>query len=334
MELIYIILGLAVGGLITYLIVRPKLKSTIEKDWATQQLNDQLRTDNVGLVLTKNDLVSQVNQKKIEQARLHTSIDELTKYLEDMGVQAEQSAEAIRQLAMTKMQDSFYEAAEKEAEKYRKAVENFQTNYQTAMSDFIKDFKEESKSYKDKIAELNEKYSDLKKVTDAAIAANIREEEKKNNISFYTVGLSDVDIQEVKKIREVIPYLRNGRPIAKAIWECYYRNATNDLVNRVVGAGTHTGIYRITCLLDNKIYIGQARDIRERIIQHMKCGLGIDTTNAKLYAAMLKLGVENFSFEVVEECAAADLNKQEKYWIEFYHSNLYGYNMNSGGSRS
>ena len=130
--------------------------------------------------------------------------------------------------------------------------------------------------------------------------------------------------------------MRNGRPIAKAIWECYYRNATTDLLGRVVGAGTQTGIYKITCLLDNKIYIGQARDLRDRLTTHIKCGLGIDTPNNKLYAAMLKLGVENFSFEVIEKCPAADLNKQEKYWIEFYNCCVIdnregGYNLTHGG---
>jgi hypothetical protein len=33
---------------------------------------------------------------------------------------------------------------------------------------------------------------------------------------------------------------------------------------------------------------------------------------------MLKHGVENFSFEVIEECNAEELNKQEKYWIEYF----------------
>jgi hypothetical protein len=49
---------------------------------------------------------------------------------------------------------------------------------------------------------------------------------------------------------------------------------------------------------------------------------------------MLKFGVENFSFEIIEECAASDLNRQEKYWIEHFQSNIYGYNMTGGGSRS
>jgi hypothetical protein len=39
--------------------------------------------------------------------------------------------------------------------------------------------------------------------------------------------------------------------------------------------------------LDNKTYIGQARDIGDRWKTHIKCGLGIDTPANKLYTAML-----------------------------------------------
>jgi hypothetical protein len=185
----------------------------------------------------------------------------------------------------------------------------------------------------EKVASSKAELKELSAKVSAAVAANIREEEKKNGKNFYSLGISDTDIQEVKRLREIIPYLRNSRPVSKIIWESYYRNATTDLVNRVVGAGSHTGIYRITCLLDNKIYIGQAVSIGDRFKQHIKCGLGIDTPQNKLYQAMMKQGVENFTFEVIEECPSSELNKQEKYWIEFYQSNIYGYNMSVGGSR-
>ena len=47
---------------------------------------------------------------------------------------------------------------------------------------------------------------------------------------------------------------------------------------------------------------------------------------------MLADGVENFSFEVLQECDRASLNAQETYWIDFYKSQDYGYNMTKGGS--
>jgi hypothetical protein len=66
--------------------------------------------------------------------------------------------------------------------------------------------------------------------------------------------------------------------------------------------------------------------------QHVKCGLGIDTPNNKLYTAMMQDGVENFTFELLEKCDRVSLNDREAYWIEFYHSQDHGYNMTKGGA--
>lgn len=83
----------------------------------------------------------------------------------------------------------------------------------------------------------------------------------------------------------------------------------------MIGNGTHIGIYKLTNLLNQKSYIGQAVDVGSRWKDHVKAGLGIDTPNNKLYAAMLKDGVENFSFELLEECERSELNNRETYWI-------------------
>ena len=63
----------------------------------------------------------------------------------------------------------------------------------------------------------------------------------------------------------------------------------------------------------------------------MKCGLGIDTpANNKLYQSMYKEGIDNFTFEMLEECVAADLNEKEAFYINLYNSYDYGYNSNKG----
>jgi hypothetical protein len=62
----------------------------------------------------------------------------------------------------------------------------------------------------------------------------------------YKILISNLDLLEINKLREIVPYFRNARPIYKIIWESYYRNQTNDLINRVIGANTKMGIYKIT----------------------------------------------------------------------------------------
>ena len=50
-----------------------------------------------------------------------------------------------------------------------------------------------------------------------------------------------------------------------------------------------------------------------------------------LYKAFRKYGVENFTFEEIEEVENDLLDEREKYWISFYDSYYNGYNSTIGG---
>jgi hypothetical protein len=41
-------------------------------------------------------------------------------------------------------------------------------------------------------------------------------------------------------------------------------------------------------------------------------------------------GPENFSYEIIEVCPRADLDNKEKYWINYFRTMEYGYNMKVG----
>jgi group I intron endonuclease len=83
-------------------------------------------------------------------------------------------------------------------------------------------------------------------------------------------------------------------------------------------------IYKITNLINDKIYIGKN-----------------STNNSAYYGsgvvikhAIKKYGKENFKKEILEECDSFDLlNEKEKYWIHFYDSTniTIGYNRSFGG---
>lgn len=100
-----------------------------------------------------------------------------------------------------------------------------------------------------------------------------------------------------------------------------------------------TGIYVITCILNNKKYIGQSVDIVKRnrgelsLMKKGKFHSG-NSSNRHMENALKKYGWKNFSFKVLEECKKDELNDKEKYWINLYHTNnsKYGYNLNSGGN--
>jgi hypothetical protein len=93
------------------------------------------------------------------------------------------------------------------------------------------------------------------------------------------------------------------------------------------------GIYKITNKINGKCYIGQSDNIKRRWKEHKKDafwtnGNGYDYP---LYRAMRKYGIENFTFEIIEECAIDALNELEIFYISKYGSYENGYNQTLGG---
>jgi group I intron endonuclease len=93
------------------------------------------------------------------------------------------------------------------------------------------------------------------------------------------------------------------------------------------------GIYKWTNLINNKVYIGQSINILARKAEHIKLAKNENyTTN--IAKAIRKYGIENFNFEIIEECSYKELNIKEEYYINYYDSlnKEKGYNMTSGGN--
>lgn len=92
-----------------------------------------------------------------------------------------------------------------------------------------------------------------------------------------------------------------------------------------------TGIYKITDKTNGLIYIGQAMNIKRRFSEHKTSNKGKKGTID--YVIRTK-GVNNFTFEVIEECTVLELKEREMYWIAFYDSYHHGYNLTPGGEGS
>lgn len=75
------------------------------------------------------------------------------------------------------------------------------------------------------------------------------------------------------------------------------------------------GIYKITNKVNGKCYIGQSINIKRRWRQHKETYVNPASENYDypLYKAIRFYGLENFSFEVLEECQPEKLNEKEIY---------------------
>lgn len=92
------------------------------------------------------------------------------------------------------------------------------------------------------------------------------------------------------------------------------------------------GIYKIENEITHKIYIGQSVDIKRRWNQHIENSKNINSKVYfnELYRDFRYYGIENFSFQVVEEIFSYDkelLNQLEYKWMKYYNSLKAGYNV-------
>jgi len=88
-------------------------------------------------------------------------------------------------------------------------------------------------------------------------------------------------------------------------------------------------IYKITNLIDNKIYIGSTKNLRKRKIKHIsKLNLNYHH-NSFLQKDYNTYGSLKFKFDIIEECTVEQLIEREQYYIDLYDccNPLIGYNI-------
>jgi len=93
------------------------------------------------------------------------------------------------------------------------------------------------------------------------------------------------------------------------------------------------GIYRVVCTANNKCYVGQSKNINNRISRHKTELKANRHTNKGMQSDYNNFGIDSFYYEVLELCLAEERNEKEAYWTGFYKSNIKsnGYNLTSGG---
>lgn len=331
MTVIYCVICFLLGAGLLYLGLRNKLKATIELDTQTREENAKIIEESQKLLQAQNQLNEKISNLNNDYNSLIKEIDFLKdkkKILDDNYQQASLNAEMYCQKANELASEKFAQSAEQMAQKYQQAEDNYQQEYLKAIEESTKEYTNLIIQKQEELNKISQELVEAKAKQNAIVEANKRAEEVKQKEQFYKLNLSEIDIEEIKKLRSIIPYLRSAEPINKVIWKVYYEKSYTDLIGRVIGQGIRTGIYKITNIENQKCYIGQAVNIADRWKQHIKRGVGAEApTRNKLYPAMYELGPEQFTFEILEECDKSLLDSREDYWQEFYQAKEFGYSI-------
>lgn len=314
-------IGIAIGSFLLFVILYPKTIRIQEIDKEIIKKNKEYATEN-------QNLITQNQSLKIELTELNTQKNELKNSIFSLSQQAEESATVLYKKNMELMQEKLSQAAKELSNEFQHNKDKYEEEYLSTLYDYVCNFNQIIAEREQFLANLNENISKSEKAMASIVESNKRLQEIKEKENFYRLNLSEQDLEEISHLKDIEKYLRNPEPLNKVIWKVYYEKPYTDLIGRIIGHKIKTGIYKITNIENQMCYVGQAVDIADRWRQHIKRGLGAEApTKNKLYPAMKTFGVENFTFEVVEECSKAELNDKEDYWQNYYKAKEFGYSI-------
>ena len=149
-----------------------------------------------------------------------------------------------------------------------------------------------------------------------------RQKEIEEKEDFYRIVIDKDSIEDIESLERVIPILHNRTILQKLIYETFIRRPVDEMIKRVLGGNNKvSGIYKITFLKTGEAYIGKSTDVARRWREHCKTALGIGTiATSTLHIKMGKEGMQNFSFELLEEVDKSKLTEKEKAYIDIYQT--------------
>lgn len=282
-----------------------KLSNKIEVDNAIQETNQQLREMHQRLKYDVESLSS--DYQKLNEQKEHT-FNELTKLENNLDILTLQSEKIA-------------------VDAYSNYVKGLEEAYTDAENEF--DIKIANKNLD--LLKIQKELDKLKETRAAAHEALLKEQEVKDNKDNYRLLPSQADLTDARRLEIVKRELNKPRILSMLIWQTYWQPLAKKQFPQILQDKTKCGIYKITNTITDECYIGQSVDVYKRWCEHCKCGLGIDTPPGnKLYKAIQEYGLENFTFELLTECTQSELNEKERYFIELYQADTFGYNSNKG----
>lgn len=194
-------------------------------------------------------------------------------------------------------------------------------------------------AYNGAVQEYNEKCQliemefNLKRRQFDAILAPLQQYEKdKQDKIYYTIQVPEEYREDIDfLLTNVSQKVQHPDIISKLVWTEYIKPNIDETFKRIA-IEAKPGIYKITNINTGKAYIGKSTDVKKRLTDHFKSSVGIKSiADQAVHHAILKEGIWNWSLEIITYCEKEQLNELEKYYIDFFKTQTFGYNKNAGG---
>ena len=218
-----------------------------------------------------------------------------------------------------------------QAARLRDAARGLQAQLEKETAEFVANTQNLRIAASQELNLIKQQIEDFKKKQQVINEEIMRRRQVEEQTDFYRIVLDDSSIDDIQILLSIRPNLKNRENLDKLIYDTYISKPVVEMTKRVLKGGAPSGIYKITRLKTGEIYVGKSTDIKKRWTEHAKTAYGVGTiAHSILHTTIKKDGIENFTFELLEEVPKDKLTEREKYWITFYGSKEYGMNMREG----
>lgn len=282
-----------------------------------EKLDFEIRHSLRGLETQRDQLNAEITGKKVALEEIAAKVKV---YEEQLRAMALSNAKRYEETLMNVAKDK----VEAEQEKMQKAA---QESFEKTMADMGVQAEAARAQIEVLTKEINEYSAKQAAINEAILRQRALEEQQ----DFYRVCLGPEAANDVEILNAARRNLKKPEIIDKIIYDNYIGKPVLEMIKRVLQNTTCSGIYKITCIKTGEIYIGKSTDVKSRWQQHCKSAFNCGTiAHSLLHTKMKQYGIEQFTFELVEQVPKEQLSEREKFYINFYQTKETGLNERNG----
>lgn len=282
-----------------------------------EKLDFEIHLDLKGLEAQRDQINAEIVGKQTALQEISSKVEIYEEQLRAMALtNAKRYEETLMNIAKDKVKAEQEKMQKVAQESFEKVMAEMDVQAEAARAQ-IEILTKEIAEYSAKQAAINE--------------AILRQRALEEQQDFYRVCLGPEAANDVEILKEARRNLKKPEIIDKIIYDNYIAKPVLEMIKRVLQNTTCSGIYKITCIKTGEIYIGKSVDIKSRWQQHCKSAFNCGTiAHSLLHTKMKQYGIENFTFELVEQVPKEQLSEREKFYIDFYKTKETGLNERNG----
>ena len=280
----------------------------------------------------QSDIDSCQNQINKEQKRYQTILDKNNKVLAQKAIELDEFYDKSKMRRLEQLENEIALQEKSAKALLEKNLQQQSEKYQNDCDNLIQSYNSLAAEYSAKTQQIIDD-TKFQEIRYSGLLAPLQQYEKdRMEKLFYTIQVPDEYKMDISYLLNTVSdKIQHPDIINKLVWAEYVKPYIDDTFRRV-GIEAKPGIYKLTNIDTGKAYIGKSTDIKKRISDHFKASIGLKSiADQAIHHAILETGFWNWSIEYVIYCDKDQLNEMEKYYIDFFKTQQWGFNKNVGG---